>query len=400
MHSKVGDHVVFEVIESECVGDACTETCLRGKTHGVVITDVQLDEFLITTWQVHPQKMLAALGQWSVQHLGKSVYFLSQFVNVEIRRKRRMDTNIGIVAQAFNQRLESRFANGDVLVVGIVVAAKNEVYWLEFVLFLQFKLEIKRIERVFAFASQHLMAFTDTLTVSRGQILQETAHRAIQSLAFISPGRIHIVGRGKSKLRPFKVKIGIDGIQLVSQSQSPNVHQRFLKHAILEHPRRLGAKTAILVAHLRKVFFIARDEEKRCGKDIERQQITLSVDRIWRHRAFKLHRAKRLLVNMPFKKNVNGLHKRFSSKALHSIMQFGFFKSLELLGIGSQIVFNAQQLLEHQIEDIHHAACDLWNENQHFHRHKNRMIFNTKGKKAKNVATSPKQHRKVVPLSV
>ena len=244
------------------------------------------------------------------------------------------------------------------------------------------------------------MAFTDALTVSRGQILQEAAHRAVQPLAFISPGRIHIVGRDESKLRLFKFKIRINGFQLVSQSQSPNVHQRFLKHAILEHPCRLGTKTAILVAHLRKVFFVARDEEKRGGKDIERQQITLSIDCIWRHSTFKLHRAERLLMNMPFKKNVNSLHKRLITKALHSIMQFGFFKSLELLGIGSQIVFNAQQLLEHQIEDIHHTACDLRNKNQHFHRHKNRTIFDTKGKKPKNVATSPKRHRKVVILSV
>ena len=47
-----------------------------------------------------------------------------------------MDAHIGIVAQAFNQRLESRLANGDVLVVGVVFAAKDEVYRLEFELFL------------------------------------------------------------------------------------------------------------------------------------------------------------------------------------------------------------------------------------------------------------------------
>ena len=85
------------------------------------------------------------------------------------------------------------------------------------------------------------------------------------------------------------------------------------------------------------------------------------------HRPLKLYRAERLLVDMAFKQEVVGLDKQLISKALRTVMQLGAFKSLPLLGIGSQLEINAQQLLEHQIEDIHHASGDLGDKYQHFH---------------------------------
>ena len=74
-----------KVVEAERVGDASTETRLRGEAHRVVVADVQLNEFLITTRQIHPQKVLSALGQRAVQHLREAVDFLPHFVNVKIR---------------------------------------------------------------------------------------------------------------------------------------------------------------------------------------------------------------------------------------------------------------------------------------------------------------------------
>ena len=75
------------------------------------------------------------------------------------------------------------------------------------------------------------------------------------------------------------------------------------------------------------------------------------------------------------------------------------FVCLEAFGIGSHVVFDTQQLAEHQIEDVHHASCNLGNENQHFHRHKNSRNFDTKGKKAKNVVAWLIEHENVVFLS-
>ena len=77
-------------------------------------------------------------------------------------------------------------------------------------------------------------------------------------------------------------------------------------------------------------------------------------------------------------------------------MKFRSIKGLELLGIGGEFEIQSKQLLENQVEDVHHASRDLWNQNQHFHRHKDKMIFDMKGKNPKNVASSPKQCRKVV----
>ena len=48
-------------------------------------------------------------------------------------------------------------------------------------------------------------------------------------------------------------------------------------------------------------------------------------------------------------------------------MQFMSLKGLELLFVGSRFKFETKQLLEHQIENIHHATCDFRNKNQHFH---------------------------------
>ena len=69
MYPKVSGHIVFKVEEAERVGDACAETGLRGETHRIVVTDIQLYEFLVTTWQIHPQEMLPTLGERAVQHL-------------------------------------------------------------------------------------------------------------------------------------------------------------------------------------------------------------------------------------------------------------------------------------------------------------------------------------------
>ena len=105
-------------------------------------------------------------------------------------------------------------------------------------------------------------------------------------------------------------------------------------------------------------------------------------------------------MDMAFKQQVVGLNKKLIAKTLRSVMQLRAFKSLPLLGIGSQVKINAQQLLEHQIEDIHNASRDLGDKYKHFHRHKNKMNFYTKSKKAKNVASSRNGCRKFVILSV
>ena len=121
---------------------------------------------------------------------------------------------------------------------------------------------------------------------------------------------------------------------------------------------------------------------------------------IWRHCPFKIYRSERLFVDMTFEQDFVRLDKKLIAKTLKAIMQFGSFKSLELFGIDSQIEINAQQLPEHQIEDVHHSPGDFRNQNQHFHRHKNKMNFYTKSKKAKNVASSRNGCRKFVILSV
>ena len=85
-----------------------------------------------------------------------------------------MDAHVGIVAEPLDERAEGLVADGDVLVVVVVRTAKNEVYRLEFELFLKFKHEVERVERVFAFAAQHRMSLAQILAVAGSQILEET----------------------------------------------------------------------------------------------------------------------------------------------------------------------------------------------------------------------------------
>ena len=84
MYAQVGDHVVLEIIKAEGVGDAGAEARLRGEAHGIVVADIQFDEFLIAAREVHPQEMLAALGDRTVQHLREPVDFFLQLGRVEI----------------------------------------------------------------------------------------------------------------------------------------------------------------------------------------------------------------------------------------------------------------------------------------------------------------------------
>ena len=152
MHAEIGNHVVLKVVEAERVGNAGSESRLRGEAHRVVVADVKFDEFLITARQVHPQEMLAAFGQGTVQNLRQAVDFLLHLVDVEIGREGRMDAHVGIVAKGLDERLEGLLADGDVLVVGIIFTAKDKVYRIDFERLLQFKLKIEGIERVFPFA--------------------------------------------------------------------------------------------------------------------------------------------------------------------------------------------------------------------------------------------------------
>ena len=167
-----------------------------------------------------------------------------------------MDAHVGIVAEVLDQVAEGFLAERDILVVGVVVTAKDKIYRLELKLFLQFKLEVKRVERVLSLTAKHLVAFTHLFTIVGGKVLDEAAHGAIQPFVLVGPSRIYVVSRDKIELRLFDSEVGIGRLKPLSQSQSPDVDQRLLQHAILKHPCRLGLETAIFVAHLRKVLFV------------------------------------------------------------------------------------------------------------------------------------------------
>ena len=54
MHAQVGNHIILQVVKAESVGNARAKSGLRSEAHRVVVTNIQLDKFLVTTRQVHP----------------------------------------------------------------------------------------------------------------------------------------------------------------------------------------------------------------------------------------------------------------------------------------------------------------------------------------------------------
>ena len=80
---------------------------------------------------------------------------------------------------------ESLLSERDVRVVVVVIPAKDELYRLEFELFLQLELKVEGVERVFPFAAQHLMPFAYALAVARSQILDETAHGPVNAFVLV-----------------------------------------------------------------------------------------------------------------------------------------------------------------------------------------------------------------------
>ena len=120
-----------------------------------------------------------------------------------------MDAHVGIVGQMLDEIAESFLTERNVLVVGVVVAAKNEIYRLEIELFLQLKLEIERIKWVFLLSSKHQMSFADTVTVACRQILDKAAHGAIQSFVLVGPCCIYVIRRDKTEPRFLYGKVGI-----------------------------------------------------------------------------------------------------------------------------------------------------------------------------------------------
>ena len=68
--------------EPECVGDTCSESRQCGVTHGVVVGDVHIDQDLIAEWHAQPQEMLAAHGDFTIQHIREPVDFHLYFLLV------------------------------------------------------------------------------------------------------------------------------------------------------------------------------------------------------------------------------------------------------------------------------------------------------------------------------
>ena len=84
MYVEVGDVIVFEVEETESVGDAGAEPGQCGVTHCVVVGYVKVEQNLIAQRQTKSEEMLAADGDFTVQHHREVFNLDSDFFFVEI----------------------------------------------------------------------------------------------------------------------------------------------------------------------------------------------------------------------------------------------------------------------------------------------------------------------------
>ena len=99
---------------------------------------------------------------------------------------------------------------------------------------------------------------------------------------------------------------------------------------------------------------------------------------------------------MALEKQMRRFQERRVADGIRTIIQFGPFMGFIFLHLSGQLIFKTQQLFEHQIEGKEHPVGDFRNVDKHFHKCKNKTIFDANDK---NDEICTKRSRKVVFLS-
>ena len=92
--------------------------------------------------------MLPALRDLPIEHFREAIHFRLQSYGVEVGEEGRVDSHVGIVTKVFDEVSEGDFPDGDAFIVGVVVAAMDEIDGMQMKFLLQLQLEVEAVERI------------------------------------------------------------------------------------------------------------------------------------------------------------------------------------------------------------------------------------------------------------